>query len=238
MNVGLTLLTATGARPQAWAICEKLMAAQTYAGAVRWIIVDDGEQPQPVTFRRAGWDLTVIRPQPYWARGQNTQARNLLAGLACVNDDDRVVIIEDDDHYAATWLEVVDRHLDRAELVGETRARYYNVALRRARQLNNAAHSSLCSTGLRDAAIAALRSECRRAATFIDLGLWRRFAGSKLLFSGHRVTGIKGLPGRGGIGMGHCQQFNGQPDPELEILREWIGPAAEWYVPAEAECVS
>lgn len=237
MTERLTLLTATGARPEAWALCERLMTAQTYAGAVRWIIVDDGEQPQPLTFRRAGWDLTIIRPRPYWTRGQNTQARNLLAGLACVDDDERVVIIEDDDHYAADWLAAVAGHLECAELVGETHARYYNVALRRARQLNNAGHSSLCSTALRGAAIDALRRECRRADTFIDLGLWRRFAGPKLLFSGHRVTGIKGLPGRGGIGMGHSRQFNGQADPDGEILRGWIGAAAEWYARAEAECV-
>ena len=62
----LHLLTATGARPQAWAICERLMAAQDYAGPVTWIIVDDGPEPQPVTFERAGWRLVVIRPAPLW----------------------------------------------------------------------------------------------------------------------------------------------------------------------------
>ena len=50
----LTLLTATGARPEAWAICERLMARQTYAGPVRWIIVDAGPEAQPVTLQRAG----------------------------------------------------------------------------------------------------------------------------------------------------------------------------------------
>ena len=50
----LTLLTATGARPEAWAICEQLMARQTYAGPVRWVIVDDGPVAQPVAFQRAG----------------------------------------------------------------------------------------------------------------------------------------------------------------------------------------
>lgn len=73
----LTLLTATGARPQAWAICERLMMAQDYSGPVRWVIVDDGKEAQPVTFERDGWTLEVIRPAPYWRQGQNTQARNL-----------------------------------------------------------------------------------------------------------------------------------------------------------------
>lgn len=97
----LTLLTATGARPHAWAICQRLMHAQRYGGLIRWIIVDDGPEPQPVTFQRVGWRVDIVRPQPCWQPGQNTQARNLLSGLALVPDDDaRIAIIEDDDHYA------------------------------------------------------------------------------------------------------------------------------------------
>lgn len=226
----LTLLTTTGARPQPWAICERLMGAQQYAGPVRWIIVDDGPEPQPITFSREGWTVEVERPRPYWRSGQNTQARNLLAGLACIADDANLVIIEDDDHYAPDWLDTVAAALARAELVGEPRARYYNVPHRRARQLRNAAHASLCATALRGRAIAAMRRECVQAHTFIDLNLWRNFDGTKLLFDGHRVTGIKGLPGRGGIGMGHRPEFNGEPDPQGEILRQWIGNDAELYL--------
>lgn len=226
----LTLLTPTGARPQPWAICERLMAAQQHAGPVRWIIVDDGPEPQPVTFRRAGWTVDVVRPRPYWQQGQNTQVRNLLAGLASVQDDASLAIIEDDDHYAPDWLDTVAAALGRAELVGESCARYYNASLRRARQLRNGAHASLCATALRGRAIAALRRECGQAHKFIDLNLWRNFDGSKLLFDGHRVTGIKGLPGRGGIGMGHRPDFNGEADPHGEILRQWIGADAELYL--------
>lgn len=68
----LTLVTATGARPEAWALCERWMLRQTFAGPVRWVIVDDGPEPQPITFRRAGWELVLIRPAPFWRPGQNT----------------------------------------------------------------------------------------------------------------------------------------------------------------------
>ena len=114
----LTLLTATGARAAAWAICERLMAAQDYAGPVRWIIVDDGPEPQPVTFRREGWQLVVIRPSPFWQHGQNTQARNLLKGLEVVDAHARLAIIEDDDHYRPCYLTEIAQRLERAELVG------------------------------------------------------------------------------------------------------------------------
>lgn len=226
----LTLLTATGARPQAWAICERLMAAQDYTGPVTWIIVDDGPEPQPVTFKRAGWTLAIIRPAPFWKLGQNTQARNLLKGLEVVSDDARLVIIEDDDWYAPDWLSRVAERLENSgcDLVGEPCARYYNLALRRGRQLRNGAHASLCSTAMRGPAIASFRQACLRQPTFIDLELWRH-RGSRHLFDGHRVVGIKGLPGRGGIGMGHRNDFRGTEDPGLTLLRQWIGDDVELY---------
>lgn len=44
------------------------------------------------------------------------------------------------------------------------------------------------------------------------------------------VVGIKGLPGRGGIGMGHRDNFRGTDDPCGALLREWIGEDAEAYL--------
>lgn len=224
----LTLLTATGARPAAWALCERWMARQDYTGPVRWIIVDDGPEPQPVTFRREGWQLVLVRPSPHWAPGQNTQARNLLKGLAAVGADERLAIIEDDDWYAPDWLTAVDRELDRAELVGEHRARYYNVQQRSGRQLANTGHASLCSTAMRGSALQDFAEACRARPKFIDLELWRRAHG-RHLFGGHRVVGIKGLPGRGGIGMGHDAAFKGQADPDGSLLRSWVGEDAGAY---------
>lgn len=224
----LTLLTATGARPRAWAICERLMAAQGYDGPVRWIIVDDGPEPQPVTFKRAGWDLVVIRPAPFWQPGQNTQARNLLKGLEAVEPDAQLLVIEDDDHYKPDYLNAIRQRLRCAELVGECQARYYNLTLKRGRQLSNGAHASLCSTAMRGAALAKFRAACQRAPKFIDIELWRRHP-SRHLFSLHLVTGIKGLPGRGGIGMGHRDDFNGKADPDGALLRDWVGNDAELY---------
>ncbi|HCZ47951.1 MAG TPA: hypothetical protein DCZ11_02980, partial [Gammaproteobacteria bacterium] len=153
----LTLLTATGARPQAWALCERMMRLQDWDGAVRWVIVDDGAHPQPLTFRRPGWTLEVIRPQPYWRPGMNTQARNLAAGLAEIGDTERVVVIEDDDAYAPGYLRAVASWLADAPLVGESHARYYHVARRVWRDCGNHAHASLCSTAVRDEGLAALR---------------------------------------------------------------------------------
>lgn len=225
----LTLVTATGARPEAWALCERWMLRQTFAGPVRWVIVDDGPEPQPIAFRRAGWELVLIRPAPFWRPGQNTQARNLRKGLDACSRDDVVVFIEDDDHYSPTWLADVSLQAPRAEVVGTPRARYYNLPARVARQLVNAKHSSLCSTAIRGSALGLMRRILKRADKFIDLQLWRE-SHSRHLFAGTQVTGIKGLPGRGGIGMGHSLEMSGTRDPDLRILREWIGEDAGAYL--------
>jgi len=224
----LTLLTATGSRPVAWALCEQLMQRQTYAGNVRWIVVDDGEIPQPICFSRPGWQVDVIRPYPPWQAGQNTQSRNILAGLECVSNSDRLVIIEDDDYYSPGYLTHVSEHIQRAELVGESHARYYNVTTKRHHTHNNDAHASLCATALTGAAIQRLRELCQTPRRFIDLDLWRDHP-SKSLANSRLTVGIKGLPGRAGIGIGHDRSFGRADDSQQTVLREWLGQDAGLY---------
>lgn len=234
----LTLLTATGGRPKAWAICEKLMAAQTYTGQVRWVIVDDGEKEQPINFKPINgiWHMEIYRPEPFWQPGQNTQARNLLTGLAVIRNDENLVIIEDDDFYGPDWLETVEQKLKNAELVGETRARYYNVQTKTGREMLNESHASLCATAMRGQAIETFRSVCRPGIEFIDHILWQAHS-NRHLFEGHRVVGIKGLPGRQGIGMGHDKKFSGTRDNGGKLLIEWVGQdAASLYLGDQVKC--
>ena len=223
----LTLMTMTGARPEAFRLCQHFMARQDYVGRVRWLVVDDGQEATPVGFAREGWSVEVIRPEPFWEPGQNTQARNILAGLDRVAPDDRLLVIEDDDWYAPDWLSKVAQELEHAELVGETHARYYNLQQRVARQLTNAQHASLCASAMRGAALRLFRQVAQERPVFIDLDLWKR-APSKKLFTGHRVVGMKGLPGRGGIGMGH-DRLAGTKDPAGAALAQWVGEDARLY---------
>lgn len=224
----LQLLTATGARPEAFALCQKWAARQDYAGKVIWFIVDDGPGPLKIEKMPANWLQVVIRRAPFWQPGQNTQALNLLRGLAAIDPAHPVVIWEDDDWYAPDWLTHIEAQLERAEVVGEGKARYYNVATRQGRQLRNGMHASLCSTAVRGKAIETLRQACKRAPKFIDLDLWQKHR-SRYVFDGHRVVGIKGMPGRDGIGMGHKNDFTGEFDPDGALLRQWIGDDARHY---------
>jgi hypothetical protein len=219
----LTLISLTGNRPAAWSLCEQWMLAQDFDGPVRWLIVDDCEPATAITFERENWTLEVLRPTPAWAPGQNTQTRNIRAALEVVTNDERVAVIEDDDVYLPGWLSAVDYRLQRADLVGEVRARYYNAARRVGRELKNCGHSSLCSTAFKGAATDTLRRIVQVDRSFIDLTLWRTFRGRRELFQGHAVVGIKGLPGRAGLGMGHRPGFAGANDPDGALLARWIG---------------
>jgi hypothetical protein len=222
----LTLLTATGCRPDTWKICERLAKAQTYGGDVRWVIVDDGEIPQPINFSRHGWTLEVIRPEPFWKDGDNTQHRNLLAGLDVIGDDERVVVWEDDDYYDPSYLHFVNLWIDKHDLVGECRARYFNVQSGYGKRIPNRSHASLCSTAVKGPGLMALRLEVEAGNKFIDLSLWKRYRGAKKLYDSSLVVGIKGQPGRAGIGMGHTRLLH---IPANNFLRREIGEKAAIY---------
>ena len=195
----INIITPTGARPEAWANCQQYMADQDYPGPVRWIIVDDGPEPQAVTFRRLGWDLIVVRPQPLWQPGQNTQARNLLAGLDRVQEGVKVVVIEDDDMVAPYWLSQCAEWLDHDDLVGEAPTLYRHVNGRE--KLMNNKTPSLCQTAMKGPAIDRFRRVLETHKTAIDFNLWK--GGGKVYPNSGGVIGIKGLPGRPGIGIGH-----------------------------------
>lgn len=221
----LTLLTPTGCRPEAWALCQRWMARQTYRGPVRWVIVDDGKEAQPITFERKGWTLDVIRPAHRWEPGKNTQCDNFLAGLAVIGDDERVVVIEDDDHYHPEWLQAVSDHLRDVDLIGMGWNRYYNVRTGELTQHDNHRHASLCATAFKGDALKLFRDIVKQRPRLCDIRLWRRFEGKKALTRGTTyVVGMKAMPGRGGIASGHG--LNGKANGNLA---DWIGDDAAHY---------
>lgn len=198
----ITALTPTGARPEAFAACCAMMAAQTYPGPVRWVVVDDGPSPLRVP-EIIGWEIVHMRREPYWRPGENTQADNILAGLEHCGGP--LAIIEDDDEYAPWWLWQCGEWLRDADLVGESHSLYRHRVTGGQRDMGNDKHASLCSTALKGGAIEALRRICEAGGKGIDVRLWREFHGSKALHKPEPrgVTGVKGWPGRPGIGMGH-----------------------------------
>lgn len=219
----LTLITPTGDRPKAFELCERWVANQSYTGEYRWIVVDDGMKETEVT----NPNVEYIRLEPL---GKNSQARNLLAALEFVNHEDKVIVIEDDDYYGTNWLSIMNQMLEEYDLAGEQESYYWHVQTRKYKNCGNLKHASLCATGVARTGIDTLIKCCRTKPKFIDIQLWRTFTGRKILFAGNSVVGIKGLPGRAGIGGGHRTNFGKVEDPDGKVLKNLIGEDAEVYL--------
>lgn len=225
----IALVTPTGARPGQFSICAKLMKKQTYAGKVLWVIVDDAA---PVTTDcvtadfREGWEIVRLYPKPLWSPGQNTQSRNMRVGVteALKNPEvTTVFIIEDDDYYKSIYLDEMVKRMGKYWAIGETNTIYYNVNSRTVAHNNNYKHSSLFQTAFtRDALPYMIKSYDNR---FIDAEFWAKMPKDKiLLFSADNLSvGIKGMPGRGGIGAGHKANKGWPTDRGLHYLTKLIG---------------
>ena len=227
----IALISPTGARPQAFSLCAKHMKSQTYKGEVLWVVVDDGS---PLTTNnvapdfREGWEIQKIYPVPVWAPGTNSQSRNIKAGLDIVKNYtvEAIFIIEDDDYYKPVYLEEMMKRMAGYLAIGETKTIYYNVACRQIMLNNNEKHSSLFQTAFTPAALYIFES-CY-GHQFIDAEFWRKIPrGRGCLFSADNLSvGIKGMPGRGGIGAGHRMAQGHPKDISFNYLRNLIGHEA------------
>lgn len=226
MENGVTLITPTGYRPEAFDLCKEYVWRQTYNGPLQWIIVDDGLPPMPFNpeiFEVRGTEITQIFPMPSWVPGQNTLARNLLAAIPAVKYD-KIFFIEDDDWYAPDYLANQLAHMGDAPIVGETHAIYYNVERQLFVKLSNTAHASMCQTGINASVLPVLAKVCE-VPRGMDMQLWDALRPLGVLYESHRCIGIKALPGRVGLGMGHrsVAQVGWAYDGEWRYLKSLIG---------------
>lgn len=231
---GVSVITPTGGRPQAFRLAEKYMASQTYRGPLEWIVVDDCIRPTVCTMKQI---QVHVRVEPFWeARGKITLARNMAVGVR-VAKHPRIVVWEDDDWYGPKWLEICLNRLERAPLVGENSSRYYNIPRRCFAEFPTRRHSSLCQTAFRREIIPLVESSYLRAVTHVDLDIWGRWDGPKILETpSGQCVGIKGLPGRPGVGVGHRPTGgNWTSDPRGDLLSVWIGKDADNYYAARQQ---
>ena len=226
----LTVLTPTGMRPEAFAICERLMFKQNYPGRVNWIVVDDGQVPTRFTCLRPNWERHVVRRKPFWEAGQNTQQANLQAGIVRyrqLGHKTPIVFVEDDDWYHPNWLSKCAEELKYAPLVGEKRARYYQILYAGYNQFENNRHACLRASAIRGSAIDYFENLIRTYHKYYDMKMWAEFRPWHL-FQGNLTLGIKGLPGRAGITDWHRLRGD-RMDPCDKVLREWVGEDFPMY---------
>lgn len=221
----LTVITATGDRPEAFSLCELWMSRQLRQPD-QWIVLDDGEKPCACTRNQT----QIYCPE---FRGKDSLNRKIhYAIFSKLVFSDAVVFVEDDDWYSPLWLQTCERQLSGCDLFGEGNALYYNVKHRYWFQHSNFDHASLCSTAIRASHLYQIENNCGAGHPFIDELAWKSFHGRKSVSRPvkRQVIGIKGMPGRAGYGAGHGPADPGMnSDPQLNKLKTLIGNDYEYY---------
>lgn len=226
----ITLLTPTADQPFGFALCEIYMARQELSVDVQWLVVDDGTVPARVTM---GQDY-LRRDREAGCSPAQSLCRNLLFGLPYVRGD-ALVIIEHDDWYAPRHIAPLLASLERpgVRLAGDGVQRYFNVATRQWR-IYKPLGACLCGTAMRPETIPTFEAVLRERLALnhwgVDGHLWQSVPRAAWAVERRATSiGIKGLPGRPGIGVGHRPGPGWSDDPTLERLRLWIGADVERY---------
>jgi glycosyltransferase involved in cell wall biosynthesis len=216
----LTLITPTSDRPEAFRMCEWLIKRQTVPW-YRWIIADGGSQKLTPTM---GQEHLIVSHHENPV--QNFRA-NLRAALDRVQDNELIAFIEDDDWYAPEYLQWIGNKLQSHDLVGAARAKYYHLTNALWKEMGNTHHASFCQTGVTRSAVKWLRNYLRSDAgnAFVDMHLWKDTTlniPSRWLEPESTLTiGMKGLPGKTGLGNGH-RINSGRDDSSRRMLKQLV----------------
>lgn len=230
----VTLITCTGSRPEAFKLCHSYVKAQTYKGPVQWIVVNDSIDDEGAKKAQSKYPNFELYAGPRkWEEGINTQRGNLEKALEHVKGD-YILVIEDDECYHPQYVEMMVKYLRFAEIVGESNAKYYNLAIPGFQEMGNFRHASLCQTGIRASLLSMLKKAVGSGQLYFDIHLWGQVHEKRtpcVLFSNANLCiSMKNMPGRPGIGIGH--QIKGyHVDPKLVKLDEWCGAYASNYHP-------
>lgn len=237
--MSVVAVTPTRDRRRAIGLLARWIAQQTLPPD-RWVVVDDGDfpvDPSP--------EMThLVRRTRTWKEPEPTLCLNLRAAIPYLTEE-KVLILEDDEYYAPTYIEEMSRRLNERAAVGIGHSKYYHLGLRRYYVHENMGHASLAQTGFRiellDRFVRALEDPREK---FVDVKFWKQVRAIGSVWrdgdrydgaGGTQYVGIKGMPGLPGIGFGHKAMPQYRPDGELDVLRRWIRPEDVVYYERIAE---
>lgn len=224
----ISVITPTADQPTGIALAEKWMARQTVQPH-EWIVADDGTVPAALT---AG-QMHIVRTRLH--EGGKSLAGNIMAGLQAATGD-VIIIVEHDDWYAPNHIETCIARLTRrgGGATGSINQRYYNVQHRVHRLMKNVG-SALCNTAFtsdhKRGMFRAAERAFRDGKYCVDRHFWDALPRSHWdVHDIDTVVGIKGLPGRKGLGIGHRPDNKWTPDHDGHMLRRWVGEDADTYM--------
>jgi len=246
-----TVLTATGDRPISLNLLSRWMKNQNIQPD-KWLIIDDGKIPLPYDDLLDFPEYVIyLRREPQRTDPKHTLGINIKTALKYITGD-VLLFIEDDEYYAPKYIETMLEKIQEHEIVGLCRSKYYNLRTSRYYVNPNLGHASLAQTGLKTKNLRILESVIDGDA-FIDTRLWVAFGGKScsdvktivpekgiqvgngkgILFDDGLkdclYVGMKGMPGRVGIGAGH-RSNGGIPDKNNEVLKLWMPNDCEVYL--------
>jgi len=218
----LTLITPTGDRPLAFALCQNWIRKQTLQPN-QWIVVDDGKVPlKPYV------PMQYVRREPQPDDPKHTLVLNLKTAMPLIKGD-KIMIIEDDEYYAPEYLEEMACRLNQHEIVGIGRSRYYHLPSGNYSRLPNITQASFAEMAFRSSFLPEFK-KFLNGGQYIDIIIWRNIDKKRrfvFIDNGKPLyVGMKGMPGRHGIGGGHDKNHRiyrcHHCDESRKILNSWI----------------
>lgn len=238
----VTVVTCTGDRPICFSLLEKWMEHQTIQPS-QWIVVDDGKD-QMNCFPNCDY----IRREPQKSDDKQTLLLNIAESYQHIRGD-IILFFEDDEYYAPTYIEEMRKKLLQFDIAGIGRSKYYHLPGQKWYKHRNMGHASLAQTGFNMNFFENAKSVLS-GDPFYDIRLWRKINRNaenlslpekqhKLIngrgiifedFDKSLYAGMKGLPGRKGIGAGHSDVNYFNQDKDYQVLKQWIPQDYNSYI--------
>lgn len=233
---GVCAITCTGDRPIAFYLCSKWIINQKVQPQ-EWIIIDDGKNPIENVPKMSY--VKYIRREPQPGDPKHTMILNLKEAVKHITAN-KICIMEDDEYYAPEYIQEMSKRLDSYEVVGIGRSKYYYLPKNTFHQHANMGHASLAQTAFRKSFLKEMIN-LLNGDSFLDIRIWSLINPGKVSLSETGLqeyvsqngrgfifndnskslyVGMKGLPGRFGIGSGH--RGIGNRDVNLSVLGKWV----------------
>jgi len=231
-KTGVSVITITGDRPEAFGICTQYVQRQCFDGLIQWIVVDDGVDCISLPAEMiTGFTIAHMMPM-----NDVSICRNMKKALSLC-EFDQIVIMKDDDWYHPFHVEYLSSALNSSDLVGNSFGRYYNISEMKFKS-EEKEYPSFGRTGFNISVVPTLIDLLEVDWKDLETRLWgsiyrqSKNEGSDLncrIIKADTVISMDGMPGRRNAGHQDESIFSFEDDPDGCVLREWIGSDADLY---------